>query len=219
MLFEQYSGRQKTYEQTVKFFTGGSLKYSPNPKITIPHSYVTATASTAATANPTATTATSTTTTASTTSTSATATATTTPTFRTFHTPKRPVNQSSLEFKKRFKRKERKGKSVAPTPSTKNNKWQKAIAKDPLSTERIILAFGDASLNWNMPGTLPISLKKLKHHLKMASKRLGVFSNEWLGLDDFDESLVGKKRLEIIEIPEYMTSQVWYSFLNKYLCD
>ena len=97
----------------------------------------------------------------------------------------------------------RKGKSVAPTPSTKNNKWQKAIAKDPLSTERIILAFGDASLNWNMPGTLSISLKKLKHHLKMASNQLGVFTNDIQGVD---ASLIGKKRLEIVEIPEYMTS-------------
>jgi hypothetical protein len=32
MLFIQYSGRLSAYEQTVKFFTGGSRKYSANPK-------------------------------------------------------------------------------------------------------------------------------------------------------------------------------------------
>ncbi len=71
------------------------------------------------------------------------------------------------------------------------------------------MAFGDASLNWSMPETLSISLKKLKHHLKMASNQLGVFTNDIQGVD---ASLIGKKRLEIVEILEYMTSHVFFLF-------
>ena len=125
MLMEQYSGRQKAYEEAVKFFTGGSKKYTKD----------------------------------------------------------NPLH----------------------TPSEKLDKWSRLNPTNPLPNERVIIAFGNASMNYNMAGTLPISLQKFKHHLQMASNRLGVFSADTPGIDP---ALIGKKKLEIVMIPEPFTSQI-----------
>ena len=130
MLMEQYSGRQKAYEEAVKFFTGGSKKYTKD--------------------NP-------------------------------LHTP--PEKQ----------------------------KWRRLNPTDPLPNERVIIAFGNAAMNYNMPGTLPISLQRFKHHLQMASNRLGVFTEDTPGIDP---DLIGKKKLEIVMIPEPFTSQIASCIFN-----
>jgi hypothetical protein len=131
MLMEQYSGRQKAYEEAVKFFTGGSKKYTKdNPR---------------------------------------------------------------------------------HTPSEKRRKWTRLNPSNPLPNERVIIAFGNAAMNYNMAGTLPISLQKFKHHLQMASNRLGVFT---AGTPGIDPDLIGKKKLEVVMIPEPFTSQIASCIFN-----
>jgi len=130
MLMEQYSGRQKAYEEAVKFFTGRSKKYTKdNPARTA------------------------------------------------------PVKE----------------------------KWRRLNPTDPEPNERVIIAFGNAAMNYNMPGTLPISLQRFKHHLQMASNRLGVFTADTPGIDP---ALIGKKKLEIVMIPEPFTSQIASCIFN-----
>ena len=86
MLMEQYSGRQKAYEEAVKFFTGGSKKYTIDDP---PH-----------------------------------------------------------------------------TPSEKLHKWSRLNPTNPLPNERVIIAFGNAAMNYNNAGTLPISLQKFSDGIK-----------------------------------------------------
>ena len=52
--------------------------------------------------------------------------------------------------------------------------------------QRTIIAFGDAKMAWNMPGTLSMSQRKLKHYMDLASKRLGRFT----AADGVDPSLI-----------------------------
>ena len=127
MLMIQYSGRQRTYDEAVKFFIGGSKKYGPRRHVPLLHPAV---------------------------------------------------------------------------KQLRKDKYRKATPKDP-DKKRVIIAFGDASIN-NMRGTLPISIKRFLHHLRSYSKRLGRFTAR----DQVDFRLIGKKKLEIVMIPEYLTSQV-----------
>ena len=101
-----------------------------------------------------------------------------------------------------------------PTPKQKNRSstkhgkvrkkcYQKPEPDDPGPNQRTIIAFGDAKMAWNMPGTLSMSHRKLKHYMALASKRLGRFT----AADRVDPSLIGQLKFEVIEIPEYMTSQ------------
>ena len=101
-----------------------------------------------------------------------------------------------------------------PTPKQKNRSstkhgkvrkkcYQKPEPDDPGPNQRTIIAFGDAKMAWNMPGTLSMSHRKLKHYMALASKRLGRFT----AADGVDPSLIGQLKFEVIEIPEYMTSQ------------
>ena len=91
------------------------------------------------------------------------------------------------------------------TPSQKPHKWTRLNPADPLPNERVVIAFGNAAMNYNMAGTLPISLQRFKHHLQMASNRLGVFTADTEGIAP---NLIGKKRLEVVMIPEPFTSQI-----------
>ncbi len=86
----------------------------------------------------------------------------------------------------------------------KKKKWKKEIPKDPLKNQRVVIAFGDAKMAFNMPGTLSVSHRKLKHYMAIASKRLGRFTAEEVGQDS---PLIGQLKFQVVDIPEYMTSQ------------
>ena len=138
MLMKQYSGRQRAYEEAVKYFIGGSKKYGSLGAA-------------------------------------------------------QSANHRNKSSKKNGKKKGKKKK-----------KWKSEIPKDPEKNQRVIIAYGDAKMAFNMPGTLSVSNRKLKHHMAQASKRLGKFTADEVGPDS---PLIGQLKFQVVDIPEYMTSQ------------
>jgi len=131
---KQYSGRQRAYQEAVKYFIGGSKKYG---------------------------------------------------------------SLGAAQSAKHRKKSARKN-------GKKKKKWKSQVPKDPEKNQRVIIAFGDAKMAFNMPGTLSVSHRKLKHYMAIASKRLGRFTAEEVG---DDSPLIGQLKFQVVDIPEYMTSQ------------
>ena len=138
MLMKQYSGRQRAYQEAVKYFIGGSKKYG------------------------------------------------------------------SLGAAQSAKHRNKSSAKNGKKKGKKKKKWKSQVPKDPEKNQRVIIAFGDAKMAFNMPGTLSVSHRKLKHYMAIASKRLGRFTAEEVGQDS---PLIGQLKFQVVDIPEYMTSQ------------
>jgi hypothetical protein len=144
--------RQSAYEQTVKFFTGGSPKYSANPKKKTGKRYTGLkssldTESASDTESSLDTESTSAPIVGPSTLVVAKSTAKkkllfTLPKATPTNTIVRPVNRSSLQFRKKYRYRENKDPysgtvQSSPPCSSKKKKWQKEPARDPLPTQRI----------------------------------------------------------------------------------
>ena len=68
-------------------------------------------------------------------------------------------------------------------------------------TKRIVVPFGDGSFSSATPGKLPANSRDIRKALKLKSKELGCFP------DDFPiQELRGKRRLVVLDIHEFKTS-------------
>ena len=91
------------------------------------------------------------------------------------------------------------------------DRWKRAPNVDPgpdeyvngMYNKQIVLAFGDASLGPAMRGTRPAPNKAVIKAINLKSKELGRFP-----VDYPVEWLRGKKRLVLVFIDEYLTSQI-----------
>ena len=167
MLMKQYSGRQRAYEEAVKYFIGGSRKYGNATDWDTRNDRLL-------------------------------------------------DRMTSLGWSLRKRQLNRKnphrvgngnsGKVCNLKPKgNKDNRWKREDPSDTIVNQRVVIAYGDAKMAWNMPGTLPMSHQKIKHYMALASKRLGRFTAD----DGVDASLIGQLKFQVVDIPEYMTSQVF----------
>ena len=85
----------------------------------------------------------------------------------------------------------------------KPNRWRRQEPTDPDPKKRIVVAYGDAKMAWGMPGTISVSHRMIKHYMRLASERLGRFTAQ----DGVHESLIGCLNFKVIAVPEPFTSQ------------